>query len=130
MKIIIGNLFKKFYPINTGLLSLSLTTKKVGVNMFISIDDKAFSWFTKEFEIPAPFSIRLFPQYAGFGQKHKGYSLAFSVETPANAEYSFEMKGITFFYEENDRWFFNDTETCLSLNEQDELQISFKELIK
>ncbi len=96
--------------------------------MFISIDEKAFSWFTKEFEFNKPFCIRLFPQYAGFGIKHKGFSLAFSAETPENAEYCQEMNGITFFVEGNDTWFFNDAKTILSLDSRDELQVSFEEM--
>src|SRR6476661_3237450 len=95
--------------------------------MKISIDEKAFAWFTKEFEFSKPFSIRMFPQYAGFGQKHQGYSLGFSAETPTNAEYKQEINGVTFYFEETDAWFFSDTETCLSINATDELQISFKE---
>jgi uncharacterized protein YneR len=35
----------------------------------ISIDDKAFKWFEKEFQSAKPFSIRLYPQYAGQGEK-------------------------------------------------------------
>jgi uncharacterized protein YneR len=97
--------------------------------MIISIDEKAYSWFTKEFEIDKPFSIRLFPQYAGFGEKHKGYSLGFSKEAPTNANYQNEINGVTFFYEENDAWFFDDTETYLSIDDTDELQINFKELV-
>lgn len=93
--------------------------------MFISIDEKAFSWFTKEFDLNKPFSIRLFPQYAGFGEKHKGYSLAFSAESPTNAGFKRELNGITFYVEENDSWFFNDTETYLGVNSADELQVNF-----
>ncbi|MFD0829020.1 HesB/YadR/YfhF family protein [Neobacillus sp. M.A.Huq-85] len=96
--------------------------------MFITIDEKAASWFTKEFEMNKPFSIRMFPQYAGFGQKHKGYSLAFSAEIPANAGYSKEVNGITFFIEGNDVWFFEDTQTLLSVDDRlEELQVSFRE---
>jgi uncharacterized protein YneR len=95
--------------------------------MVISIDEKALSWFTKEFELDKPFSIRMFPQYAGFGQKHQGYSLAFSAEKPSNAEFMKEINGITFFVEGNDSWFFNDTETYLSVDQTEDLTISFKE---
>lgn len=97
--------------------------------MFITIDEKAFSWFSKEFELDKPYSIRMFPMYAGFGPKHNGYSLAFSAEAPANAEYIKEMNGITFFVEENDAWFFNDTETSLSISTAEELDVSFKEVL-
>lgn len=97
--------------------------------MLISIDEKALIWFTDEFGINRPFYIRMFPQYAGFGEKHKGYSLGFSIETPANAKYTKEINGVTFYYEENDAWFFNDIETCLSIDKANELQISFKEPI-
>ncbi|MCM3725555.1 hypothetical protein M3226_07650 [Neobacillus cucumis] len=96
--------------------------------MFISIDEKAALWFTEEFEINKPISIRLFPQYAGFGEKNKGYSLAFSVEQPEDAGYAQEMNGITFYVEGNDIWFFEDTETYLSFDEVlEEIQIIYKE---
>jgi uncharacterized protein YneR len=96
--------------------------------MMISIDEKAFSWFNKEFELSKPFSIRMFPQYAGLGEKHKGYSLAFSAETPTNAGFTKEINGITFYVEGNDIWFFDDTETYLSIDPKDELKVSFKVL--
>ena len=96
--------------------------------MFISIDEEASSWFRKEFEITKPFSIRMFPQYAGFGQKHKGYSLAFSAETPSNAGFIKEVNGISFFVEGNDVWFFEDTETSMSIDHLlDELKVSYKD---
>jgi uncharacterized protein YneR len=97
--------------------------------MFISIDEKALSWFTNEFEFGKPFSIRMFPQYAGFGEKHKGYTLGFSAETPTNAIYKQVVNGITFYFEENDEWFFNDTDTFFTIDNNDELQISFKETV-
>ncbi|MFF2446305.1 HesB/YadR/YfhF family protein [Neobacillus sp. NPDC058068] len=96
--------------------------------MLISFDEKATLWFSKEFEINKPFSIRMFPQYAGFGEKHKGYSLAFSAENPTNAGIIKVINGITFFVEDNDVWFFEDTETYLSVNGLlDELHVTYKE---
>jgi uncharacterized protein YneR len=96
--------------------------------MFISIDEKATTWFTREFEFNKPFNIRMFPQYAGFGEKHKGYSLAFSAEIPANAGFVKEVNGITFFVEGNDVWFFEDTETYLSVDDLiNEIQVTFKD---
>ncbi|MDR7001731.1 hypothetical protein [Neobacillus niacini] len=96
--------------------------------MFITIDEKATAWFTKEFEMNKPFNIRMFPQYAGFGEKNKGYSLAFSAEMPANMGYSKEINGITFFVEGNDVWFFEDTQTLLSVDDRlDELQVTYRE---
>ncbi|MEH7093533.1 HesB/YadR/YfhF family protein [Neobacillus vireti] len=96
--------------------------------MFISIDEKAALWFMREFEMKKPINIRLFPQYAGFGEKNKGFSLAFSAEQPENVGYTQEMNGITFYVEGNDIWFFEDTETYLSFNEViEEIQINYKE---
>ncbi|NHM31805.1 HesB/YadR/YfhF family protein [Neobacillus terrae] len=86
--------------------------------MLISIDEKALVWFTDEFGINRPFYIRMFPQYAGFGEKHKGYSLAFSAEVPANACFIHEQNGITFYIEGSDTWFFEDTNTSLSYDER------------
>jgi uncharacterized protein YneR len=97
--------------------------------MFISIDERAASWFTSEFEVNKPVNIRMFPQYAGFGNKHKGFSLAFSAEKPANVGYTNVVNGITFFIDVNDVWFFEETETCLTVdNYSDELLIKYKDL--
>ncbi|MGG1677267.1 hypothetical protein ACIFOT_16135 [Neobacillus sp. NRS-1170] len=72
----------------------------------------------------------MFPRYAGLGQQHKGYSLAFSAEIPEDIGFTKEIDGITFFIEENDVWFFENTETYLSVNDLiDELQVTFKEEI-
>lgn len=98
--------------------------------MFISIDERAATWFSREFEFNKPFSIRMFPQYAGFGVKNKGFSLAFSAETPTNVGYSNEVNGVTFFVEVNDVWFFEDTETSLTVdNHLDEIVVTYNELI-
>ncbi len=99
------------------------------MNMLISIDEKAVTWFAGEFEYKRPFSVRLFPQYAGFGEKHKGYSLAFSIETPANSGFSKEVNGMNFYIEENDLWFFEDTETYLSVDDfLKELHVIYKDV--
>lgn len=100
--------------------------KKVGVYyMLITIDEKAAMWFTNEFEIN---TVRMFPQYDGFGEKNKGFSLAFSAEAPSNIGFTKEINGINFFVEGNDVWFFEDTETSLSFNDEvNEIQITFKE---
>jgi uncharacterized protein YneR len=78
--------------------------------MTIKIDQEAFKWFEREFDTPKPFHIRLYPQYAGFGDKNKGYSLAFSLEAPAIAAEQQIIDGITFYVESNDTWFFNETD--------------------
>jgi uncharacterized protein YneR len=93
--------------------------------MLISIDEKAAKWFTNEFEIN---TVRMFPRYSGFGEKNKGFSLAFSAEAPSNVGFMKEINGINFYVEGNDVWFFEDTETCLSFNDEiNEIQITFKE---
>ncbi|MEH7179610.1 HesB/YadR/YfhF family protein [Neobacillus vireti] len=95
--------------------------------MIISIDEKAAKWLTNEFQNN---SVRMYPQYDGFGVKNKGFSLAFSAEAPSNIGFTKEIKGVRLYVEGNDVWFFEDTETCLSYNEDvKEIQISFKETI-
>lgn len=83
----------------------------------ISIDDKAFKWFEKEFQSAKPFSIRLYPQYAGLGEKNKGFSLAFSLEDPAICCEQQEREGITFYVESNDKWFFDETDIEIKYND-------------
>lgn len=62
----------------------------------------------------------------GVGQKHKGYSIGFSVEGPTNAEYFKSVNNITFYVESSDIWFFNDIDTYLFIdNQTKELQILF-----
>ncbi|MGM0903195.1 MAG: HesB/YadR/YfhF family protein [Bacillota bacterium] len=83
----------------------------------IKIESNAYKWFESEFVVPKPFSIRLYPQYAGFGEKNKGFSLAFSLEEPNIAETQQEIDGITFFIESNDCWFFDDTNVSIQFCE-------------
>lgn len=83
----------------------------------ILIDDKAFKWFEAEFQTAKPFSIRLYPQYAGFGEKNKGYSLAFALEVPTNCCEKQERDGITFYVESNDKWFFEQTDIEIKFND-------------
>ncbi|WP_251552174.1 HesB/YadR/YfhF family protein [Neobacillus muris] len=95
--------------------------------MLIRIDDKAASWFKEEFQDTMLSNIRMFPQYAGFGEKNKGFTLAFSAETPTNIGFTEEINGITFFVDGNDVWFFEETETFMTVDEHlNELQITYK----
>lgn len=137
VKIITGNLNKTLYSLcirkggnpSNSYLMIHYHIKKAGViDMFISVDERAATWFSKEFDINKPLTIRMYPQYAGLGEKHKGYSLAFSAESPTNAGFTKEINGITFFIEGNDIWFFEDTKTYLSFNDDlDELQIAYQD---
>lgn len=96
--------------------------------MTILIEHNAFKWFEKEFDTPKPFFIRLYPQYAGFGDKNKGYSLAFALETPALAIQQQEIDGITFFVESNDSWFFDETDVDIKFSEMNqEIFVSYRE---
>ncbi len=95
----------------------------------ITIDDRALGWFEREFDAQKPYTIRLYPQYAGFGEKNKGYSLAFSIEEPANPSIQQEQNGVTFFVETNDQWFFDDTDVELKLCEKsNEICARYKEI--
>jgi len=97
--------------------------------MTISIDQNAYKWFEKEFDTQKPFYIRLYPQYAGFGDKNKGYSLAFALETPAIAAQQQEIDGITFFVESNDTWFFDETDVEIKYSDaEQEIFALYKEL--
>ncbi|CAM3862582.1 HesB/YadR/YfhF family protein [Mesobacillus zeae] len=94
----------------------------------ITIENHALKWFESEFSTQKPFFIRLYPQYAGFGEKNKGYSLAFSLEQPANAAEQQEIDGITFYFESNDTWFFQDTDVEIKVCDQtSEICASYKE---
>jgi len=94
----------------------------------ITIETNAYKWFESEFEVPKPFYIRLFPQYAGFGEKNKGYTLAFALEKPDLSFSEKEINGITFFVESNDTWFFDDTDVNIQFcNEKKEIFATYKE---
>ena len=97
--------------------------------MTIAIDQNAYKWFEREFDTPKPFYIRLYPQYAGFGDKNKGYSLAFALETPAIVAQQQVIDGITFFVESNDTWFFEKTDVEIKYSEtEQEIFTLYKEL--
>lgn len=94
----------------------------------ILIENNAYKWFENEFQSQKPFYIRLYPQYAGFGKKNKGYSLAFSKETPHVLGEEHEIEGITFYVESNDTWFFNDTDVEIKYStEAQEIFAFYKE---
>ncbi|MCM3585979.1 hypothetical protein M3182_09600 [Mesobacillus maritimus] len=83
----------------------------------IKIENEAYHWFETEFDVPKPFFVRLYPQYAGFGEKNKGYSLAFALEQPNIVATKQEMNGITFYVETNDAWFFDKTNVKIQFND-------------
>lgn len=71
----------------------------------------------------------LYPQYAGFGLRNKGYSLAFALEKPAIAAQQQEIDGITFFVESNDTWFFEETDVEIKYSHaEQEIFTIYKEL--
>ncbi|WP_059172871.1 HesB/YadR/YfhF family protein [Bacillus sp. FJAT-27445] len=96
--------------------------------MYLSFDKKALSWFANEFGIKEPISIRLHPQYDGFGLQHKGFSLALSAEPPTDPCYLRELNGVTFYVEASDSWFFEKTNTFFFYDESiEELAIRYEE---
>ena len=97
--------------------------------MMIHIEQEAYKWFETEFHLPKPYHIRLYPQYAGMGTQHRGFSLAFALEEPTIAETEQTMDGITFYVESNDAWFFDHTNVDIKYcSESEEIVAQYQEV--
>lgn len=89
--------------------------------MRLKIDEKAAEWYKNELgEMNAKY-VRFFPRYGGVGGLIPGFSIGINFDEPEHIFASYETKGITFFIEQSDAWYFEG---------KNELTIGFDEEMK
>lgn len=74
--------------------------------MEIRISEDAQKWFHDEVGLKSGSSIRFTIRYGGSGLQ-PGFSLGLSVEQPENPTAKTESKGVTYFVESADEWYFD-----------------------
>lgn len=97
--------------------------------MKLKVTPQAAKWFAEEMDLAKGEAIRFYIQlYGSSGTEHHNYSLGIMRDT-ANQEASVqtEVDGIVFFFAEGDKWFLDDYEMTVTI-ENDEPKYSFKSL--
>lgn len=84
--------------------------------MKLDISNEAASWYKKELDLKEDASLRFFARYGGVGGKIPGFSLGVTMDTPENKHTSKKIDGITFFIEEADVWYFEDSNLQITLD--------------
>lgn len=75
--------------------------------MNIVISDNALAWFQEEMEAVSGEYIKFFARYGGSSPLHDGFSMGITKELPDETAAVSEIRGIRFYVEERDLWFFD-----------------------
>ncbi len=93
--------------------------------MNIQITDQAFKWFLDEMAVKSGDYVRFYARYGGSNPFHEGFSLGMSKDEPMNPTVQVIIDEVTFYIEEDDRWFFNDHDLYVDYN-QDSEELSYE----
>lgn len=86
--------------------------------MQIKVTEQAVKWFIDEVGVESGEQIRFYPQIYGSSPINESFALAFSKDTPISQAVSTEIKGILFYVEETDLWFFDGHDLIVEYDEQ------------
>lgn len=86
--------------------------------MKIIIDEQSAAWYRDELDLDEGESIRFFPRYGGYSPIQSGFSLGISPEPVKEANVMTEKKGLSFFVEEEDLWYFDGHDLEVHFDEQ------------
>jgi len=86
----------------------------------ITIDNKAADWYINELQLEKGDMVQFFVRYGGCSNVQKGFSLGVVKQSPEEIGSSVESKGITFFVENRDLWYFDEHDLHVDLDEDGE----------
>ncbi|MFZ3587788.1 HesB/YadR/YfhF family protein [Bacillus sp. DJP31] len=86
--------------------------------MKLTIEDKAANWYLEELYLHQGDFIRFFVRYGGYGTVQSGFSLGVNKDTPDEIGLQVESKGITFFVEQKDLWYFDGHDLQVQYNDK------------
>jgi uncharacterized protein YneR len=99
--------------------------------MEIIVDEKAASWYIDELQLQKGDTVQFFVRYGGCSNVQKGFSLGVVKQKPEDIGSSAESKGITFFVENRDLWYFDNHNLRVELDEEvDEPSFNYIESVK
>lgn len=82
--------------------------------MKLTITEEAANWFIEELNLNKGDSIKFFGKVYG---PHGGFSIAMDKVEPSRPFHTEEVKGINFYVEKNDAWFFDNADLSITFNE-------------
>ncbi|WP_339227867.1 HesB/YadR/YfhF family protein [Oceanobacillus sp. FSL K6-2867] len=86
--------------------------------MNLKISKEAAKWYKEELDIEDKAQLRFFVRYGGVGGKIPGFSLGLKLDKPQAIYASTEVDNITFFIEDADAWYFENSDLEVSLDDK------------
>jgi len=92
----------------------------------IVITERASKWFKEEMELEQGDYVKFYTQFYGSSPVQETFSLGFTKDTPIDPAVSTVAKGIIFFVEESDLWYFAGHDLHVDYNENsDEIEYEY-----
>ncbi|TXC91772.1 hypothetical protein FS935_05135 [Metabacillus litoralis] len=88
--------------------------------MKMVVEDNAASWYINELQLEKGDMVQFFVRYGGCSNVQKGFSLGVVKQTPEDIGASFDSKGITFFVEKRDIWYFDNHNLRVELDKSED----------
>lgn len=86
--------------------------------MKLDITEDALKWYENEYEITENTDLRLFVRYGGVGGLIPGFSLGISLEEPNDIFVKKEINKLTFYIEQEDKWYFDNHDLYIGFNQK------------
>jgi uncharacterized protein YneR len=86
--------------------------------MKLDISKEAAIWYKDELDIDNTEEIRFFVRYGGVGGKIPGFSLGVKKDQPQAVHTSKTVEDITFYIEDSDVWYFEDSDLDIEFDDQ------------
>lgn len=92
--------------------------------MNMTISKEAAAWFEQEMDVASGDEVQFFVRYGGDANFQKGFSLGLTVKEAEDAAVEVTEKGIRFYVERKDIWYFDDTDFHVDYDQEKE-EITF-----
>ena len=86
--------------------------------MKLTVTEAAATWYKDEMMLEGNETIRFFVRYGGCSNVQKGFSLGVNTDSPKNVGVETKVDGLTFFVEDEDRWYFDGHDLTVNYNEE------------
>lgn len=86
--------------------------------MELTITEDAAQWYIDELDIDDDSYLRFYVRYGGVGGLVPGFSIGVNLNSPQHIHTSTVVKGITFYIEESDAWYFEGKNLHISIDER------------
>lgn len=88
------------------------------MKMKFMITPQAHQWYQENLDLKPGDGLHFYGKVYGKTNVHQGFSLAFIKEKPHDEYYSLTNQEITYFFTDNDVWFFKDLDLQIDYDPQ------------